>query len=143
MMDMTVIFIYLLGTTRLQDLTASMVQQMKIPYEYAFMFTAGLRFVPDFIEENRAVAEAQACRGLSMEGNFLKKSTATCPSCGRSCCGPSAGARPWRSLWNCADSAAKKDVHGQRGAEDGGLPFMAVIAAVTAGVIAGRILLGL
>lgn len=73
MMDMTLLFIYLLGTTRLQDLTASMVQQMKIPYEYAFMFTAGLRFIPDFIEENKAVAEAQACRGLAMEGNFFKK----------------------------------------------------------------------
>lgn len=73
MMDMTVLFIYLLGTTRLQDLTAAMVQQLKIPYEYAFMFTAGLRFIPDFIEENRAVAEAQACRGLAMEGNFIRK----------------------------------------------------------------------
>lgn len=73
MMDMTLLFIYLLGTTRLQDLTASMVRQLRIPYEYAFMFTAGLRFIPDFIEENRAVAEAQACRGLAMEGNFFKK----------------------------------------------------------------------
>lgn len=73
MMDMTLLFIYLLGTTRLQDLTASMVQQLNIPYEYAFMFTAGLRFIPDFLEENRAVAEAQACRGLEMRGNFFKK----------------------------------------------------------------------
>lgn len=73
MMDMTLLFIYLLGTTRLQDLTASMVSQMKIPYEYAFMFTAGLRFIPDFMEENKAVAEAQACRGLAVEGNFFKK----------------------------------------------------------------------
>lgn len=73
MMNMTLLFIYLLGTTRLQDLTATMVRQMHVPYEYAFMFTAGLRFVPDFLEENRAVAEAQACRGLALEGNFFKK----------------------------------------------------------------------
>ena len=73
MMDMTLLFIYLLGTTRLQDLTATMVRQMHVPYEYAFMFTAGLRFVPDFMEENRAVSEAQACRGLALEGNFFKK----------------------------------------------------------------------
>ena len=73
MMNMTLLFIYLLGTTRLQDLTATMVRQMYVPYEYAFMFTAGLRFVPDFLEENRAVAEAQACRGLALEGNFFKK----------------------------------------------------------------------
>ena len=56
MLGMTIIFIYLLGTVKLQDLTASMVRQLKVPYEYAFMFTAGLRFIPDFIEENRAVS---------------------------------------------------------------------------------------
>ena len=71
MLGMTIIFIYLLGTVKLQDLTASMVRQLKVPYEYAFMFTAGLRFIPDFIEENRAVAEAQACRGLAVKGNLL------------------------------------------------------------------------
>lgn len=31
MLGMTIIFIYLLGTVRLQDLTAAMVQQMKVP----------------------------------------------------------------------------------------------------------------
>ena len=46
MMAMTVVFIILLTTTRLQDLTAALVKQVKIPYEYAFMFTAALRFVP-------------------------------------------------------------------------------------------------
>ena len=73
MLGMTIIFIYLLTTVKLQDLTASMVQQLKVPYEYAFMFTAGLRFVPDFIEENKMVAEAQSCRGLAVEGNFFKQ----------------------------------------------------------------------
>jgi len=63
----------MLGTVKLQDLTASMVRQLKVPYEYAFMFTAGLRFIPDFIEENRAVSEAQACRGLAVKGNFFKQ----------------------------------------------------------------------
>lgn len=73
MLNMTLLFIYLLGTVKLQDLTASMVRQLKVPYEYAFMFTAGLRFIPDFIAENRAVSEAQACRGLSLKGNFIKQ----------------------------------------------------------------------
>lgn len=73
MMAMTVLFIYLLTTVKMQDLTCAMVQQLKIPYEYAFMFTAGLRFIPDFIEENRMVEEAQACRGLSLKGSFLKQ----------------------------------------------------------------------
>ena len=73
MLGMTIIFIYLLGTVKLQDLTASIVRQLKVPYEYAFMFTAGLRFIPDFIEENKAVSEAQACRGLAVKGNFFKQ----------------------------------------------------------------------
>ena len=73
MLAMTIVFIILLTTTRLQDLTAALVKQIKIPYEYAFMFTAALRFVPDFIAESQAVQEAQACRGLSTKGNVLKK----------------------------------------------------------------------
>ena len=72
MLAMTLVFICLLATTKLQDLTAALVTQCKIPYEYAFMFTAALRFVPDFIAESHAVQEAQACRGLSLEGNFIK-----------------------------------------------------------------------
>ena len=73
MLAMTLVFIALLATTKLQDLTAALVTQCKIPYEYAFMFTAALRFVPDFIGESKAVQEAQACRGLSLEGNFIKR----------------------------------------------------------------------
>ena len=73
MLAMTMVFIMLLATTKLQDLSASLVMQCKIPYEYAFMFTAALRFVPDFIAESHAVQEAQACRGLSLEGNVFKR----------------------------------------------------------------------
>ena len=72
MLAMTLVFICLLATTKLQDLTAALVTQCKIPYEYAFMFTAALRFVP-VLAESHAVQEAQACRGLSLEGNFLKR----------------------------------------------------------------------
>lgn len=73
MLCMTMVFIMLLATTKLQDLTAALVTQCKIPYEYAFMFTAALRFVPDFIAESHAVQEAEACRGLALEGNFFKR----------------------------------------------------------------------
>lgn len=73
MLCMTLVFIMLLATTKLQDLTAALVTQCKIPYEYAFMFTAALRFVPDFIAESRAVQEAQACRGMSLEGNVFRR----------------------------------------------------------------------
>lgn len=73
MLCMTMVFMMLLTTTKMQDLTASLVTQCKIPYEYAFMFTAALRFVPDFITESKAVQEAQACRGLPLDGGFLKR----------------------------------------------------------------------
>lgn len=73
MLCMTMVFIMLLATTKLQDLSAALVTQCKIPYEYAFMFTAALRFIPDFIAESRTVREAQACRGMSLEGNFVKR----------------------------------------------------------------------
>lgn len=73
MLCMTWIFLLLLVSTSLQDLTAALVTQCKIPYAYAFMFTAALRFVPDFVAESKAVQEAQACRGADHSGSFLKR----------------------------------------------------------------------
>lgn len=73
MFAMSQVFVFLLATTRLQDLTAALVSQCRIPYEYAFMFTSALRFVPDFLEESKAVREAQACRGYVFRGNPLKR----------------------------------------------------------------------
>ena len=144
MMNMTLLFIYLLGTTRLQDLTATMVRQMHVPYEYAFMFTAGLRFVPDFLEENRAVAEAQACRGLALEGNFFKKVHRYMSI-----------VRPLmlRSLGRSETMALSLELRGfgskNRTFLDSVSPkaadylFMAVAAGVTVFVIYGRLVMGL
>lgn len=73
MLCMTSIFMYLLSTTKLQDLTATLVRQCKVPYEYAFMFTAALRFVPDFLNESKLVREAQECRGMDMNSSIMKK----------------------------------------------------------------------
>lgn len=73
MFAMSQVFVFLLATTRLQDLTAALVSQCRIPYEYAFMFTSALRFVPDFLEESKAVREAQACRGYVFRGSPLKR----------------------------------------------------------------------
>lgn len=70
---MSLVFIFLLATTSLQDLTAALVTQCKVPYEYAFMFTAALRFIPDFIKESHMVQEAQVCRGMSTKGNIFKR----------------------------------------------------------------------
>ncbi|WP_312197396.1 energy-coupling factor transporter transmembrane component T [Anaerospora hongkongensis] len=75
MISMTEVFLLLLATTRMQDLTAALVSQCRVPYEYAFMFTAALRFVPDFIAESRAVQEAQACRGYCPKGSIIRRLT--------------------------------------------------------------------
>jgi energy-coupling factor transport system permease protein len=73
MIAMTLIFFLLLATTRMQDLSAALVLQCRIPYEYAFMLTAALRFIPDFLAETKAIQEAQACRGYSVQGNILRR----------------------------------------------------------------------
>ncbi len=73
MMVMTVAVLLMLATTRLPNLTAALVSQVKIPYEYAFMFTSALRFMPDFVAESHAVREAQVCRGYVQSKNPLKR----------------------------------------------------------------------
>ncbi len=73
MIAMTLVFFILLATTRMQDLSAALVLQCHIPYEYAFMLTAALRFIPDFLAESKAIQEAQACRGYSPQGNVLQR----------------------------------------------------------------------
>lgn len=73
MMVMTTSFFILFAVTRMPSLTAALVSQVKIPYEYAFMFTSALRFVPDFLAESHAVREAQTCRGYMSKGNPLRR----------------------------------------------------------------------
>ena len=73
MVVMTVAFILLFATTRLPSLMAALVNQAHIPYEYAFLFTSALRFVPDFLAESQAVREAQTCRGYVASRNPLKR----------------------------------------------------------------------
>lgn len=73
MVAMTMVFFLLLATTRMQDLSAALVSQCRVPYEYAFMITAALRFIPDFLNESKAIQEAQACRGYSPRGNPLNR----------------------------------------------------------------------
>jgi energy-coupling factor transport system permease protein len=73
MVGMTVIFVILLATTKMQGLTTALVSQCRVPEEYAFMFTAALRFVPDFLAESKAVREAQACRGYTGRGSIVRR----------------------------------------------------------------------
>ena len=54
----TVSLLLLLQTTSARELTASLVKQLHLPYQYAFMITAILRFVPDILEESFAVRDS-------------------------------------------------------------------------------------
>ena len=73
MVVMAVGFVVLFASTRAQDLTTALVTQCHIPYEFAFLFTATLRFVPDLLAESRAVQEAQACRGYVAKKGLISR----------------------------------------------------------------------
>ena len=60
-------------TTSARELTASLVKQFHLPYQYAFMITAILRFVPDILEESSAVRDAQSCRGFKPSSNPFRR----------------------------------------------------------------------
>ena len=63
MLSMTIIFVYLMGTTKLTEFHHLFVDTFHLPEEYAFMLTSVFRFVPDLIRESQQVREAQMCRG--------------------------------------------------------------------------------
>jgi energy-coupling factor transport system permease protein len=65
--------VLLLFLTRTQELTAALVRQCHLSYNYAFMVTAIFRFVPDLLAESRCVSEAQACRGYRSSGSPLHR----------------------------------------------------------------------
>jgi len=73
MLNMAVAILLMLITTKTQQITAALVKQCHLPYPYAFMVTAVFRFVPDLLDESKAVREAQACRGYKNTGSPLKR----------------------------------------------------------------------
>ena len=73
MFIMAVSLLLLLQTTSARELTASLVKQLHLPYQYAFMITAILRFVPDILEESSAVRDAQNCRGFKPSSNPFRR----------------------------------------------------------------------
>lgn len=73
MVIMSFSVILMLATTKTQQITAALVKQCRIPYSYAFMVTAILRFVPDILAESQAIREAQSCRGYKESKNPFKR----------------------------------------------------------------------
>lgn len=73
MLVMTLAFLCMLATTRIQSIAKALVDRFHLPVEYAFMLTAALRFVPSFLEDSTVTLDAQSCRGYSNRGNALKR----------------------------------------------------------------------
>ncbi|HEX3046553.1 MAG TPA: energy-coupling factor transporter transmembrane component T [Bacillota bacterium] len=73
-------FPVLMGTTQIKDLVIVLVEKLKIPYTYAFMFVTSLRFVPTFMEEMDQIIQAQCSRAHRLDNrNFIKKFLSICP----------------------------------------------------------------
>ncbi|MDY6029211.1 MAG: energy-coupling factor transporter transmembrane component T [Acidaminococcaceae bacterium] len=73
MLVMTMAFLCLLAATRIQDIAKALVERFHLPYEYAFMLTTALRFVPNFLNDSAITLDAQSCRGYSNQGNIVKR----------------------------------------------------------------------
>ncbi|MBQ9572952.1 MAG: energy-coupling factor transporter transmembrane protein EcfT [Acidaminococcaceae bacterium] len=73
MLVMTLAFLCMLATTRIQSIAKALVDRFHLPVEYAFMLTTALRFVPNFLEDSAITLDAQSCRGYSNRGNALKR----------------------------------------------------------------------
>lgn len=73
-------FPVLMGTTQIKDLVVVLVEKLKIPYPYAFMFITSLRFVPTFMQEMDQIIQAQSSRAHRLDNkNFIKRFLSVCP----------------------------------------------------------------
>lgn len=73
-------FPILLATTQVKDLVIVLVEKMKIPYTYAFMFITSLRFIPTFMEEMDQIIQAQCSRAHRLDSrNFVTRFFSICP----------------------------------------------------------------
>lgn len=60
--------------TPANDLAASFVRYLRVPYKYAFAVTATLRFIPTLTGEMRQIMQAQAARGCDLDkGGPIKR----------------------------------------------------------------------
>jgi energy-coupling factor transport system permease protein len=73
-------FPILLATTQVKDLVVMLVEKLKIPYTYAFMFITTLRFIPTFMAEMEQIIQAQCSRAHRLDSrNFITKFFSICP----------------------------------------------------------------
>jgi energy-coupling factor transport system permease protein len=72
----------MLSVTKMSGLPNVLVKLLRVPYRYAFVLTAAIRFMPIFFEETARIMEAQTARGVEHDtGSFLKKARLMLPVC--------------------------------------------------------------
>lgn len=72
----------MLSVTQMSDLTNVLVEQLKVPYKYAFALMTAIRFIPIFTNEMAGIMEAQIARGVEFDTkNFFKKIRLLLPLC--------------------------------------------------------------
>lgn len=54
-------------TTSMTDIVVVLVEKLKIPFKYAFMFITALRFIPTFMSEMEQILQAQMSRGYNCD----------------------------------------------------------------------------
>lgn len=70
----------LMMTTSMTDLVVVMVEKLKIPFKYAFMFITTIRFIPTFMSELDQILQAQMSRGYHADTkNPFKKLVVVIP----------------------------------------------------------------
>lgn len=57
----------LMMTTPMTDLVVVLVEKLKIPFKYAFMFITALRFIPTLMGEIEQIMQAQMSRGYNSD----------------------------------------------------------------------------
>ncbi|HOP74130.1 MAG TPA: energy-coupling factor transporter transmembrane component T [Bacillota bacterium] len=73
-------FPVLLATTQVKDMVVVLVEKLKIPYNYAFMFITSLRFIPTFMNEMEQIIQAQCSRAHRLDSrNFVTRFFSICP----------------------------------------------------------------
>jgi energy-coupling factor transport system permease protein len=70
----------ILTTTQPRDIVMALVENLRVPYDYAFMFTTALRFMPIILSEVSTISQAQRSRAYATEGwNPFRKLQAFAP----------------------------------------------------------------
>ena len=68
--------------TKVTDLTNSAVKNLHVPYKYAFTFSSTVHFIPVFLNDMKAIMEAQTARGVEFDqAGILSKIRLVVPLC--------------------------------------------------------------